>query len=195
MSIDKRVKAALERSSQIVDPDVARDLSSVRRKTRRAVIRQRIGVTLVAAALAALALFFGPRVLDVIRSQRHVPANLPSVSAGPLPGSYRADLTGAGGSIASLNVDGVWSMTFNGDGSIVWNPPLGAGLIESLPRDTYQVSGTRFSTNLFARSLCQGSGIGTYEWVRSGGTLTLVATSEACAVRRAILTSTPWQAT
>ena len=86
-------------------------------------------------------------------------------------------------------------MTFNGDGSIVWNPPPGSGLIESLPRDPYQVSGTTFSTNLFARSFCQGSGIGTYEWVHSGGTLTLVATSEACAVRRAILTSTPWQAT
>lgn len=195
MSLDKRVKDALERTSLSVDPDVPRDLSSVRRKTRRAVIRQRMTVTLVAAALAAVAVFLGPRVLDVIRSQRHVPANPPSVSTGPLPGSYRADLTGAGGSIASSSVDGPWSMTFNGDGSIVWNPPPGSGLIESLPRDTYQVSGTTFSTNLFARSLCQGSGIGTYEWVRSGGTLTLVATSDACAVRRAILTSTPWQAT
>ena len=96
MSLDKRVKDALERTSQIVDPDVRRDLSSVRRKTRRAVIRQRITVTLVAASLAALAVFLGPRVLDVIRSQRHVPANPPSVAAGPLPGSYRVDLTGAG---------------------------------------------------------------------------------------------------
>ncbi len=195
MSLDKRVKDALERSSLIVDPDVRRDLSTVRQRTRRAVIRQRITVTLVAAALAALALFFGPRVLDVIRSQRHVPANPPSVSTGPLPGSYRADLTGAGGSVASSNVDGVWSMTFNGDGSIVWNPPPGSDLIESLPRDTYQVSETTFSTNLFARNLCQGSGVGTYGWVRSGGTLTLDATSDDCAVRRAILTSTPWQAT
>jgi hypothetical protein len=195
MSLDKRVKDALERTALFVDPDVQRDLSSVRRKTRRAVIRQRITVTLVAAALAALAVFLGPKVLDVIRSQRQVPAGPPSVAAGPLPGSYRVDLTGAGGPIASSSVDGAWSMTFNGDGSIVWNPPPGSGLIESLPRDTYQVSGTTFSTNLFARSLCQGSGIGTYGWVRSGGTLTLDAVSDDCAVRRAILTSTPWQAT
>jgi hypothetical protein len=195
MSLDKRVKDALERTSLSVDPDVPRDLSSVRRKTRRAVIRQRMTVTLVAAALAAVAVFLGPRVLDVIRSQRQVPAGPPSVAAGPLPGLYRVDLTGAGGPIASSSVDGAWSMTFNGDGSIVWNPPPGSGLIESLPRDTYQVSGTTFSTNLFARSLCQGSGIGTYGWVRSGGTLTLDATSDDCAVRRAILTSTPWQAT
>jgi hypothetical protein len=48
-------------------------------------------------------------------------------------------------------------MTFNGDGSIVWNPPPGSGLIESLPRDLSSV-GTTLSTNLFARSLCQGSG-------------------------------------
>ncbi len=195
MSLDKRMKDALERTSLIVNPDVQRDLSSVHRKTRRAVIRQRITATLVAAALAALALFFGPRVLDVIRNQRHVPASPPPVAAGPLPGSYRVDLTGAGGSIASSRVDGAWSMTFDGDGSIVWNPPPGSGLIESLPRDTYQVSGATLSTNLFARSLCQGSGIGTYGWVRSGGTLTLDATSDDCAVRRAILTSTPWQAT
>jgi hypothetical protein len=195
MSLDKRVKDALERTSLIVDPDVRRDLSTVHRKTRRAVIRQRITVTLVAAALAVGAVFFGPRVLDVIRSQRQVPASSPSVAVGPLPGSYRVDLTGAGGSIASSRVDGAWSMTFNGDGSIVWNPPPGSGLIESLPRDTYQASGTTFSTNLFARSLCQGSGVGTYGWVRSGGTLTLDATSDDCAVRRAILTSIPWQAT
>lgn len=195
MSLDKRVKDALERTSLSVDPDVPGDLSSVRRNTRRAVIRQRIMVTLVAAALAAFAVFLGPRVLDVIRSQRQVPANPPSVSAGPLPGSYRVDLSGAAGSLASSRVDGAWSMTFSGDGSIVWNPPPGSGLIESLPRDTYQVSGTTFSTNLFARSLCQGFGTGTYGWVRFGGTLTLDATSDDCAVRRAILTSTPWQAT
>jgi hypothetical protein len=116
------------------------------------------------------------------------------VSAGLLPGSYRVDLTGAGGSIASSRGDGAWSMTFNGDGSIVWNPPPGSRLIESLPRDTYQVSRATLSTNLFARSLCQGKGIGTYEWVRSGGMLTFVATSDDCAVRRAILTSSPWRA-
>ena len=195
MSLDKRVRDALERTSLSVDPDVPRDLSSVRRKTRRAVIRQRITIALVASGLVALAVFLGPGVLDVIRSQRQVPANPPSVAAGPLPGSYSVDLTGAGGSIASSRVDGAWSVTFNGDGSIVWNPPPGSGLIEDLPRDTYQVSGNTLSTNLFARSLCQGSGIGTYGWVRSGGTLTLDARSDDCAVRRAILTSTPWQAT
>jgi hypothetical protein len=195
MSLDKRVRDALERTSLSVDPDVPRDLSSVRLKTRRAVIRQRIALTSVVAALVALAVFFGPRVLDVIRSQRQVPASPPSVAVGPLPGSYRVDLTGAGGSIASSRVDGAWSMTFNGDGSIVWNPPPGSGLIESLPRETYQVSGTTLSTNLFARSLCQGSGIGTYGWVRSGRTLTFVAMSDDCALRRAILTSNPWQAT
>ena len=117
MSLDKRVRDALERTSLSVDPDVPRDLSSVRRKTRRAVIRQRITIALVASGLVALAVFLGPGVLDVIRSQRQVPANPPSVAAGPLQGSYRVDLTGAGGSISSSRVDGAWSVTFNGDGS------------------------------------------------------------------------------
>ena len=49
MSLDKRVRDALERTSLSVDPDVPRDLSSVRRKTRRAMIRQRITIALVAS--------------------------------------------------------------------------------------------------------------------------------------------------
>jgi hypothetical protein len=107
MSLDKRVRDALERTSLSVDPDVPRDLSSVRRKTRRAMIRQRIALTSVVAALAALALFFGPKVLDVIRSQRQVPASPPSVAVGPARVvSGRSDRRRR--TIASSRVDGAW---------------------------------------------------------------------------------------
>jgi hypothetical protein len=187
MSLDARVKGALERSSQIVDPDVRRDLSTVRRKRRRLALRQRITATLVAAALIAIGVFLAPRIVEVIRNQRKVPANPPAPSA--LVGTYVVDLSGAGGSLASSGVDGRWDLTLAGDGSIVWNPPPGSELKEFLPRDTYQVSGTTLSTNLFARSLCSGSGIGTYGWVRSEGTLTFLATADDCAIRRAMLTA------
>jgi hypothetical protein len=177
----------------MVDPDIRRDLSTVRRKARRAVLRQRIMISLLAAALGAVAVFVGPWALDVIRSQRGVPASPAPV--GSLPGSYRTDLTGVGGSVAASRVDGPWTMTLNGDGSIVWNGPPASGLKEFLPRDTYQPSDTTFVTNLFSRSLCQGSGIGRYGYVRSGSALVFTAPSDDCAVRRAILTTRPWQAT
>jgi hypothetical protein len=191
MSLDARVKGALERSSQIVDPDVRRNLSTVRRKTRRLALRQRIVTTVAVAALVALGVFLAPRIVDVIRNQRKVPANTPSSS---LVGTYEADLSGTGGSIASAGVEGRWVITFAGDGAIVWNPPSGSGLMEGLPRDTYQVSGSSFSTNLFTGSLCRGAGVGTYAWARSGGVLTLLPTNDGCSIRRAILTSFPWRA-
>jgi hypothetical protein len=188
MSLDARVRDALERSSLIVDPDVRRDLATVRRKTRRAIIRQRVGLTVLAACVIAAAVFLGPRVLDVIRSQRQRPASSPSPSV--LAGSYRVDLSGAGGSLSAAGLEGRWSITLEGDGSVLWHAPSGPP--EGLPRDTYQVSGDSIVTNLFANDLCRGSGVGSYSWNLSGGTLTFVAVSDGCDVRRAVLTSGPW---
>ena len=41
MSLDRRLRDGLQHSSSIVEPDVRRNLTTVRRKTRRAVLRQR----------------------------------------------------------------------------------------------------------------------------------------------------------
>ncbi len=178
MSLDRRLRDALQRSSSVVDPDVGRNLAIVRRRTRRAVIRQRVTTTLLAAAMVAAAVVLGPRLLDIIRSQHETPPARPSPSA--LVGSYNADLTGAGGPLATARLAGPWTLTLS-------------GVTEGLPRDTYQVTGTQLVTNLF-RSLCRGSGVGSYSWTRSGGTLTLVTVRDGCQLRRAILTSVPWRA-
>jgi hypothetical protein len=188
MSLDARVRDALERSSLIVDPDVRRDLATVRRKTRRAVLRKRVGLTVLAACMIAAAVFLGPRVLNVIRSQRQRPASSPSPSV--LAGSYQVDLSGAAGSLSTARLAGRWSITLEGDGSVVWHAPSGSP--EGFPRDTYQVSGTTIVTNLFANGLCRGSGVGSYSWSIAGGTLTFVAVSDGCDLRRAVLTSGSW---
>jgi hypothetical protein len=192
MSLDRRLRDALERSSAVVAPDVSRNLAMVRRRSRRLVIRQRVTNALLATAVAAAAVFAGPWMLEVIRSQRERPVATPSPST--LVGTYRTDLTEAGGQLASARLAGPWTLTFNGDGSILWDPPPGSGVSEGLPRDTYQVVGVRITTNLFQASLCRGGGVGSYSWTRSGGTLTLVAVRDGCDVRRAILTSSPWRA-
>lgn len=191
MSLDQRLRDALQRSSAVVDPDVGRNLATVRRRTRRLVIRQRVTNTLLVAAVVAVAVVLGPRLLDVIRSQRETPPARPSPSA--LVGSYHADLTGAGGALATARLAGPWTLTLNGDGSIVWNAPPGSDVTEGLPRDTYQVTGAQLVTNLFQANLCRGSGVGSYSWTRSGGTLTLVVARDGCQLRRAVLTSVPWR--
>ena len=191
MSLDRRLRDALQQSSVVVDPDVGRNLATVRRRTRRLVIRQRVTSALLAAAMVVVVVVAGPWVLDVIGSQRETPAARPSPSA--LVGSYQVDLSGADSRLAARGLAGSWMLTLNGDGSILWNAPPGAGVTEGLPRDTYQVTGAQLVTNLFQTNLCRGSGVGSYSWTHSGGTLTLVAVSDGCELRRTILTSAPWR--
>jgi len=194
MSLDDRVKSALERSTHVVDPDVRRDLATVRRRTRRLVLRQRIGGGLLAIAVVAAALFLGPRLLDVIGSQRGRPAGRPTPPpAASLVNSYRVDLKDAGGDLVSAGLDGEWTLSFNGDGTLVWNAPPTAGISEGLPRDTYQVSGDRIVTAAFVTELCEG-GVGTYTWTREGSSLTLTVVNDDCALRAAILSTEPWTA-
>ncbi len=191
MSLDRRLRDALQRSSSVVDPDVGRNLATVRRRTRRLVLRQRVTSVLLAAAMVVVVVVAGPWVLDVIGSHRQPSAARPSPSA--LIGTYQVDLTGANGRLAARGLAGSWTLTLNGDGSILWNAPPGADVTEGLPRDTYQVTGAQLVTNLFQTNLCRGSGVGSYSWTRSEGTLTLVAVSDGCELRRTILTSAPWR--
>jgi hypothetical protein len=189
MPLDDRVRNSLERASHIVEPDIRQDLASVRRKTRRLVLRQRIGYTLVAAALIVSAVFLAPKVLDVIRNQRQTPATEPVPAA--LAGTYEVDLSGSG-PLTDERLAGPWTITINGDGSIIWTAPRGAGAREGLPRDTFHADGGTIVTNMFASSLCRGKGVGTYTWVVNDGTLSFVTVNDGCRSRRGVLTSAAW---
>ena len=90
---------------------------------------------------------------------------------------------------------GPWTITLSSDGSIVWDPPPEAGIGESFPRDTYQVSESAIVTNVFARNLCEGSGVGSYRWTLTDEELEFVVVSDPCGPRRAILTSGIWTKT
>jgi len=194
MPLDDRVKSALERSTTVVDPDVRRDLATVRRRTRQLVVRQRIGGGMLAVALLAAAVFLGPRILDVIGSQRGRPADRPTPpSPLALVGSFRVDLSGAGEPLLSEDLDGAWTMEFGDDGTVVWNAPPGSGISEGLPRDTFQHSGSTIVTTAFASELC-GGGVGTYTWTRAGSSITFEVVADTCEVRQAILTLEPWMA-
>jgi hypothetical protein len=192
MSLDARVRDALERSSLIVDPDVRRELATVRRKTRRTIVRQRIGFAMLAAAAIVAAVFLGPRVLDVIRSQRQQPATGPSSSPQQIVGFYGANLAVADGSeIASSKLGGLWTMSVRGDGLLVLTPPVGAKGVSPVA-STYRVDGDRIVTTAFSRDLCSGIGAGVYRWQRSGASLSFAVDQDPCGVRVAILTAHPW---
>jgi hypothetical protein len=192
MSLDTRVRDALERSSSIVDPDVRRDLATVRRKTRRSIARQRIVFALVAATMIAAAILLAPRVLDVIRTQRGQPADQPSPASQAIPGFYGAELTATDGpEIRSANLMGQWTMVVQGDGLIVLSPPVGVTRIGSNPT-SYSVEGARIITTVLRSDLCSGSGPGIYWWQRSGTALTFTVQQDDCSVRVAILTARPW---
>jgi hypothetical protein len=192
MSLDARVKDSLERSSLIVDPDVRRELATVRRKTRRAIVRQRIGFAMLAAAAIVAAVFLGPRVLDVIRSQRQQPATHPSSSPQQIVGFYGTDLsTTDGPQIRASKLSGLWTMSVRGDGLLVLTPPVGAQGVSPLT-STYRVDGDRIVTTAFSRDLCSGIGSGVYRWQRSGASLSLTVDQDPCRIRVAILTAHAW---
>jgi hypothetical protein len=192
--LNQRLRDALQRSSLVVSPDVRRNLRAVRRRTRVVIIRRRIVSTLAAAAVVGVTVFVAPHVLDFIQSQRETPAFHPPSPTAVAPGRLVGAYLNYGGALARVNLNGPWFLEFKEDGSIVWNPPAGAGIAESLPRDTYQMVGNRIVTDLFRNNLCRGKGIGTYSWRRSGGPLTFGFVDDACAARRAVLTSASWTA-
>ena len=192
MPLDARVRETFERSSAIVDPDVRRDLQVVRRKARRSILRQRITFVLVAAAVFVGAVFLGPRVLDVIRSQRQQPADQPSIAPQQIVGFYGVELTASDGSeIGSFDLAGRWTMLIQGDGLVRLSPPIGVAESSSLPT-SYTIAGSRFITTLFRADLCAGSGPGTYRWQRSGSALTFTVEHDDCSIRVSILTTRPW---
>jgi hypothetical protein len=93
MSLDARLKEVLERSSRIVDPDVRRDLVTVRRKVHRATIVRRVGAVVLAAAIMVGVVDIGPRILDAVGDRGTTrpggPNNNPSAAASsPLEGSW-----------------------------------------------------------------------------------------------------------
>lgn len=189
MSLDRRVRNGLDRSLSDLTADLDARLVTVERRARRATVRDRV-------AGAAIALVVGVSFVGLWSSVSRIdrgPAPA-TPNAGGLVNVFRTDLSGSGGSLRAAGVDGRWTIVFNGDGSVRWSAPPASDVVEGLPYDTYQTSGSTFVTDMFGREVCRGAGIGTYAWSRTSTSLTLRALDDDCAIRHAILTSEPWTA-
>ena len=190
MSVDRRLRQALDRSFPNPTPDVDAGLNLVERKARRAKIRDRVVGTAVVVVIAAALTSMWPLISSFERK--------PSPGDGgrqSLLDSFAVDLSGRGGALQAAGLDGPWTIAFNGDGTIRWSPPPGSGINDALPRDTFQSTDGTLVTSLFQKSLCRGQGVGTYAWSRSGDRLVLRTVDDECALRRVILSAEAWTAT
>jgi hypothetical protein len=96
MPLDERLRDSLRRASSRVEPNLNENLQRVRLKTRRLVLRQRVGVATLAVAAAIALLFVGPRVVDFVLNFHPIRPARPEPSAkvtDPLNGDWRQEST------------------------------------------------------------------------------------------------------
>src|SRR5438034_228601 len=129
MSLDQRLRDGLQHSSSIVEPDVRRNLTTVRRKTRRVVLRQRAELVLLSVALVVGAVFAGPVIVNFVENV-HLPrpaAPSPTLPSAPVPsaivGTYTATLPSSSAVIRQNQMAGVWIMRLRPDGTVDFSAP------------------------------------------------------------------------
>jgi hypothetical protein len=91
MSLDERLRGALQHSSSGVDPDLDENLLTVRRKTRRLAIRRRVSLVAFALAVVVGLVLAGPRVIGFLRSFPPAQPASPAPTAPPSPSTTRTD--------------------------------------------------------------------------------------------------------
>ena len=194
MGLDRRLRDELQREAASIEPDVGRGLVVVEARARR---RTTAGVgSLLAAAVAVVLVVVGVQALQSTSPDTEPggsvapPLLSPSPGIADIAGTYRATLEANDGGAQFADVAGEWTMELMPDGVMLMAPPAtfreGSGIQSGV---AYSIEGARFRTNLF-QQLCNS--IAAYGWVLDGGTLTLTPVEDDCALRRAVLASTPW---
>ena len=186
MSIDRRLRDELERDAARVSVDVERNLGAVEARSRHR--GPALAPLLAGAALivAILVIRFGPT--DTVGG----PSPQPSAAASanpyePIAGIYRATLESSGESA----IDGSWTMELRANGTIVLAPPPSFSYGSVAPSGiSYAIDGDRLRTDMFYNDFC--SAVGVYTWALRGESLTLTPATEPCALRRALLGTSPW---
>ena len=186
MSLDRRLREELRREAARIEPDVGRGMGAVEARARR---RATVGFgSLFVAATAAVLVVVAVQALQLTPTDTGPAATAPPT--GDIVGTYRATLQPSDGGAELGDVPGEWTMELTLDGVMLMAPPATfreGGSVQS--GVAYSIDGERFRTNLF-QQLCNS--IGDYGWTLDGGMLTLTPVEDDCALRRAVLASTPW---
>jgi hypothetical protein len=187
MSLDQRVRDALERSSAIADPDIRRNLARARRRGRRLVVARRVGTAILVVVIAVI-VALAPRMIG--GGDRVVPDE-----PRPPTGELVSRVPDARGVVRTYGLAGRWTLSFLDRGRLLFSAPPSASVRQLRPAYTYAISGRVLSTDLFVHDVCAGTGTGTYRWSGSLGTATFTVASDRCPVRVAVMTSASWAST
>jgi hypothetical protein len=192
MSLDRRLKEGLDRSSSAIEErSFDRVLDGVVARGRR---RRRVGHvvawTLAVAALIA-AVVIAPKALDAIRSLGETRPASPQQLLRQIAGTYTIEVDRADRAVEKFDMAGTWTISLLPTGAMMITPPPAYLRLWDQPTgDVFTVAVGTIRTNALGR-LCTSS-IGTYTWVLRDDRLTLAPVSDDCAARRALLTNTTW---
>jgi hypothetical protein len=197
MPLDERLREGLRREAETIQPDVGGGLRAVEARARRQGTMG-LGSLIGAAAVVLLVVAFqAVRSVpdDEIGGSRGSPsptAMTPDASGyDHLSGTYVVILQAGDASESADDVAGGWSMTLDGDGTMLVAPPstfeeggaVQSGVAFSIDRD-------RLRTNLF-QERCDS--VGEYRWDLTDDRLTLTPVAEDCALRRTVLSARAWE--
>lgn len=203
MSLDRRLRDELRREADRIAPDVERNLGAVESSARR---RSPIGAATLLVATAVIALAVGVRLGTVpvpqVGATQTAPASAgpaatatpaaPNASFGAIAGTYVVTLPSTDPVVAQNHLAGAWTMRLLADGEVFLSPPadFGSGT-SSLSGLAFTLAADQFRSNIFYNDFCNS--IGTYTWALSGAQLSFAPLDDTCAVRRALLSTAPWQ--
>jgi hypothetical protein len=186
MTLDRRLKDALQRASEDVDPAVELRLE---RTIKRAAARDRAPVgnivaVLLIVAVALVGLRYSGLIDGIIGSR---PPDLRAVA-----GTYSVSLRETDEAVTSLGLAGEWSLTLSGSGAIELRPPATfAG--SQAQGHTYSLDGHILRTDLYYNDYCDS--IGVFTWERTATELILTPAVDECQIRRVLLGTRAWTLT
>jgi hypothetical protein len=194
MSVERRLREGLERSAAAVQPDVGGRLPEAITRGRRRRRARRAG--LIAGTVAALAAigFAVPQVTGFVqRTQHPVVSQGPTLTRGPdavIAGTYASTLSASSQVIRDNGMAGPWTLRLKANGVLTLSAP--SSFRGDLVSIAFRVRGDRFTTNAFVNDPRCSNDVGVYRWQRAGRTLVFTPVSDACSLRRALFSTTPW---
>jgi hypothetical protein len=187
MSIDRRLRAGLHRSAEVVRPDVSFALQAVERRARR---QRRIVAIARFATVAAVAVVAA--IVGTVAVHGRPSSGTRVLPAGQPAGTYVVDIPTS--DIAQQQgMAGRWVVTLLPDGVLQITPP--DAFTGNPYGASYRLDGDLLRTNAFmSMPGCQLSSnpIGVYRWIRTPTELTFTVVADTCDARRLLFGGQGW---
>lgn len=187
MSIDRRLRAGLHRSAEVVRPDVSDALHAVERRASR---QRRLVAIARFATVAAVAV--AAAIVGTVAVHGRPRADTGVLPAGQPVGTYVVDVP-TFDLAQRQGMTGRWVVTLRPDGVLQITPPQ--GFTGNPYGASYQTNGDLLRTNaLMSSPGCQLSSnpTGVYRWMRTPTELTFAVVADTCDARRLLFAGQGW---